>query len=207
MKQRLKIYNKVNGDAPPSTHKMRDWDPPLIPPIYANNLSENALSNQLTKNNRPFQNSRTKSYTKSINILDATLDGTPEIPDENNPTMSAFIQDQLVYEDTLVHDDTQINEVDNTICSFHLSVPTICSAHQHRSDQTPITSDTNDIVQEQPNVHNVDEPTINQHADNHRHQNNQNQLDVNDGIVLNGNHNDARHGNMSTHHLNRFHPL
>ena len=142
LKRRLKIFNKVNGDSPPPSHKMRDWDPPLIPPIHDKKnqqLNPNAMK-------RPFQNSRTKSTTKNISLLNAELVDPDENETLTDPSMSAFIQEQLSYEDNLETIDTRLDEIDGTICtSNHLfdikHAIDECLQHEHS-----ITPNENDVV-------------------------------------------------------------
>ena len=152
--RRLKIYNKVNGDAPPPNHKMREWDPPLVPPIHdknSKNVSDWGNKNDKLNNpqhrKKPFQNTRTKSNTRTINAFDAQLENDIDSDSiDVDHTMSAFVQEQLQFEEnTLNQEEVKIDEVDSTICVFSMNYieiePTICSAHQYPPNQPPIQSD------------------------------------------------------------------
>ena len=121
MKRRLKVYNKVHGDAPPVNHKIREWNPPLIPPIHSRNLNnsnESTLS-QNRNSRRPFSNTKTKSRDPTIKLFN--FDDTDKVINEeheqnlDNPSMSALINDQMQFENSM-----ESNAFDDTI-------PTICA--------------------------------------------------------------------------------
>ena len=150
LQRRLQIYNKLNGDAPPPSHKIRQWDPPSLPPVHD---SKNLLSgpdqersyssrNGPTRFNRrkPFSNTSTKTGKKEISLLDTTPTEEPMIipsNDEDNattvePAIACFIQQQEAFEDTFDGSDHSFSD------------PIVCSAHRDNYNDPPISSEPND---------------------------------------------------------------
>ena len=144
LRRRLKVFNQVHGDAPPPGHKIREWDPPLVPPIHKNPNDRKEPSDILHNSQRftnpprarPFNNSKTKSNVNAIRSMelnegeygDDTQQGYPTI----DPSISALITNQATFEETIIINDTDdSNEM--CICSLSSS-----SAYQHTDDYTSL---------------------------------------------------------------------
>ena len=87
----------------------------MIPPIHPSNDKTYPPRNidKEKGQRKPFQNTRTKSDYRSINIFDSGLiDEEENEPETVDPTISAFVKDQLSYEDSIHEDCGQIQDID-----------------------------------------------------------------------------------------------
>ena len=135
LQRRLKIYNKLNGEAPPSNHQPRKWNPPSLPPVHDtrnithkpkdDNHSTRTPTGYNGHRKKPFSNTTTKTSKKEISLLDSHHDDNNEITvDDDNPSfvepaIAAFIQQQ---------DDFEL-DFDSSDHSF--SDPVVCSANMY----------------------------------------------------------------------------
>ena len=148
LKRRLKVYNKVHGDAPPVNHKIREWNPPLIPPIHSRNLNnsnESTLS-QNRNSRRPFSNTKTKSRDPTIKLFnfDDNEEGCDEVQEDilDNPSMSALINDQMQFENSL--SSNAFDDTNPTMCTFSstcLSIQSLVSEQLHFESKFNIIDD------------------------------------------------------------------
>ena len=131
LKRRLKIYNQINGDAPPSSHSIREYNPrgkeavhpnPKQKSTYrpnptapTNSPSENQVSFSMKK---PFSNFATKSKNQlkpNINSLESTTDAEPDNAEDFDPTITSFMSSQIQF-DTLNIDTESPYDDNPTIC-------------------------------------------------------------------------------------------
>ena len=94
LRRRLKVFNQVHGDAPPPGHKIRDWDPLLVPPIHQTQLGQSqsdyvpdSQQNSHQARPRPFNNTKTKSNVNFIRSMEIT-DGLHD--DNQQQSLSAI---------------------------------------------------------------------------------------------------------------------
>ena len=125
LRRRLKIYNKVHGDAPPQGHKVRVWNPPLMLPIHSKDKSHTSFIQPDNFGSRcPFSNTKTKTRDHTIKLFN--FDDNDISEEEHNeqqidkmtdPSMSAFISDQVNFEQNM--DYTTFDSNQPTICSMN----------------------------------------------------------------------------------------
>ena len=127
LKRRLKIYNKVNGDAPPPNHKIREWNPPLIPPIHQKDQgpTNDYSKSTFQRSRRPFSNTKTKTKDPTIKLFNYD-EQVADINDNDatemgDPSMSAFINEQMNFEKDIASNEYE--DPVHTICSFHAQQP------------------------------------------------------------------------------------
>lgn len=129
LKRRLKIYNQVNGDAPPASHKLREYKPQGKEAIHqsAPTSDQRKYKPQKQSYKTPFSNfdTKTKGQIKqpSVNAMEV---------DETDPSISSFIDTQRDY----MNNDTQYEDTDPVICSSEL-VPTVHAKTRKRPTYHP----------------------------------------------------------------------
>ena len=172
LKRRLKIYNQVHGDAPPDGHKIRAWDPPLIPPIHPKNQSLNKNQNQASQHRRPFSNAKTKTQRYAIKSLVLDEENQNDIDEmetypANDPSISALISEQLQFESDSTFEYNE-DASKPTICSFTNQSNDMIRliAEQHKFEYNFVDDERNqhfDILSARRNDDN--DPPIQQHGD------------------------------------------
>ena len=159
LKRRLKIYNQVHGDAPPPNHKIREWDPPLLPPIHKNQpgtfQSDSSSGHKFSANQRarPFNNTKTKSginEIKSMETQDDTqmYDESHHILPATDPSISALVTEQVSFENQFENSQEETSSM--YLCSFS-NKPDIESDHvllcnSFEEDFNPILDHENNQV-------------------------------------------------------------
>jgi hypothetical protein len=140
LQRRINIYNQHHGDKPPSSHKVKAWQPQSITPFPfekgpSTQTSSDPLSRNQTKPRKPFANASTKTKP-SINSLalshEDTNDDFPTDLESNRvtwddngvPTISSFLSSQQT-----ALEESDLQEHDS---SFH---PTNCSMSIHHQQR------------------------------------------------------------------------
>ena len=153
LKRRLKIYNQVHGDAPPPSHKLREYKPQGKEAIHdKTHPSKSALLNptKTTSFKTPFSNFNTKTKGQ----LRPTVNALEVSDPENEPTMSSFIQSQSTFESNLLDTTEKFEDVEPVICSSITSTPHAARV-RHRpcfnlSNLTPFAATVPNILSTTP---------------------------------------------------------
>ena len=140
LQRRIKIYNEVNGERPPTGHKLREYNPQGKDADHTSG-TRIAKKSQLTSSlkpspkHTPFSNFKNKSNATRNASINAFQDPSEEDNQiDTDPTITSFISSQAEYN----HDSAYIDDVDPTICSS-ISLPD-SNQLPHNEDIVPFLS-------------------------------------------------------------------
>ncbi len=139
LRQRINIYNKVNGDKPPAGHKPAEWKPTSIPAIHRNKKETSQSTSEQKVNRqryRPFSNNKTKvdGSKQQIKTFES-IDTTSTSDDQQKDVLASFVSNQV--QDINHHGDHYLQNDD---FDDDDDTPSICSMSTEQLVTLKVTS-------------------------------------------------------------------